>query len=458
MCLEEQKHMHKQNETTTTFPRIGLIIGFSLLMILSTVIIMLPAEVTFGQQGSSPNWAFSGAFLNYTGSSNWNGKLTLSNGSSMSISGNFTGSIKLTVNSVTNQANVTSTPNFAIKDKISYFNGTVQTSDMTETPANASSSLVSLDKLNFGNLLESELNSTNQLYSFSPTLNASLSSAPGVLYQLNSTTKVPALYFKSSVSEETTIPSDLSSTLSGSYSINGSSNIYVALAQNIPLKETLSLQGSTTLQNIQLGLNPLSASASGSFAATVTLASTNINLSAGNNVQQSLISVPNYSTTLDVMSNSTIDGAGTSGNQIVVNVTGPSGTTGVLDVVVSPSLLSSVGITSASQVGVTVDGQTYTNYTITNIGGSYVFTIYYHHSSHNIALSFGNANLGTNKGSVLSVTGGSPSALSLTTILEIASIAVVVVVVVLAVAFMRRRRTTSATAGLAPPAPSSAST
>ncbi|MDH2899586.1 MAG: hypothetical protein PXY39_01310, partial [archaeon] len=356
--------MHKKSETTT-FPRIGLIIGFSLLMILSTVIVMLP-EVTFGQQVSSPNWAFSGAFLNYTGSSNWNGKLTLSNGSSMSIAGNFTGSIKLTVNSVTNQANVTSTPNFAIKDKISYFNGTVQTSDMTETPANASSSLVSLDKLNFGNLLESELNSTNQLYSFSPTLNASLSSAPGVLYQLNSTTKVPALYFKSSVSEETTIPSDLSSTLSGSYSINGSSNIYVALAQNIPLKETLSLQGSTTLQNIQLGLNPLSASASGSFAATVTLASTNINLSAGNNVQQSLISVPNYSTTLDVMSNSTIDGAGTSGNQLVVNVTGPSGTTGVLDVVVSPSLLSSVGITSASQVGVTVDGQTYTNYTITN--------------------------------------------------------------------------------------------
>ncbi|MDH2900157.1 MAG: hypothetical protein PXY39_04225, partial [archaeon] len=138
--------------------------------------------------------------------------------------------------------------------------------------------------------------------------------------------------------------------------------------------------------------------------------------------------------------------------------TGPSGTTGVLDVVVSPSLLSSVGITSASQVGVTVDGQTYTNYTITNIGGSYVFTIYYHHSSHNIALSFGNANLGTNKGSVLYVTGGSPSALSLTTILEIGSIAVVVVVVVLAVAFMRRRRTTSATAALAPPAPSSAST
>lgn len=458
MCLEEQKQMHKNNETTTTFPRIGLIIGFSLLMILSTVIVMLPAEVTFGQQVSSPNWAFTGAFLNYTGSSNWNGKLTLSNGSSMSIAGNFTGSIKLTVNSVTNQANVTSTPNFAIKDKISYFNGTVQTSDMTETPANASSSLVSLDKLNFGNLLESELNSTNQLYSFSPTLNTSLSSAPGVLYQFNSTTKVPALYFKSSVSEKTTIPSDLSSTLSGSYSINGSSNIYVALAQDIPLKETLSLQGSTTLQNIQLGLNPLSASASGSFAATVTLASTNINLSAGNNVQQSLISVPNYSTTLDVMSNSTIDSAGTSGNQLVVNVTGPSGTSGVLDVVVSPSLLNSVGITSTSQVGVTVDGQTYTNYTITNIGGSYVFTIYYHHSSHNIALSFGNANLGTNKGSVLSVTGSSQSALSLTTIIEIASIAVVVVVVVLAVAFMRRRRTTSATAGLAPPPPSSAST
>lgn len=415
-----------------------------------------------GIQGSNPNWVFEGAFLNYSATSNWNGKFTLSNGSSLSIVGNLTGSLKISVGAIQNQtnfltggttleANVTTTPNFAFKDKITYFNGTSQLTDMNEVPANASSGLVPLNSLNFGNILQNELNSTNQLYSFSPKLNVSLSSSPGVLYQLNSTTQVPALHTSASITESASIPSSFASTASGSYSVNGTSNLYMALAHDFPLSETISLNGATTIQNINLN-TPGSASATGSFSAAVTLVATNVNLSVSGSVQQSTVQVPNYSTYLDVISNSTIKSAGTSGNQLLVNVTGPSGTVGILDIVVSPSLLSSAGITSISQVGVSLDGAAYSNYTVTDLGGSYVFIIYYHHSSHQVALSFEKANLGTNQGSISSLAGSNPTSMPLTTIYEIASVVIVVVVVAVAFAFFQRSRTKKAEPAAATPA------
>ena len=412
--------------------------------------------------GSNPDWVFAGAFVSYSVSASWSGKFALSNGSSLEIAGNITGSFMITVNSITSPyANITSTPNLALENKLTYFNGTAQFDDESLTSANASSTVVPLDELNFGNLMQQELNSTSSLYSFSPTFNTTLSSAPGVLYQYNSTTKVPALYLSSSISEQTSIPSNILGSTTGSYSLNGTSDMYIALVQDIPLEETVSLQGSVTLSNLQLSEIPQTASGSGSLTASVTLGSTNVDLSAGNNVQQTIIKIPTYSTSLDVMSNSTIDNATTSGNELIVAVTGPSGTTGVLDVVVSPSLLSNAGITSPSQVGVTLDGNTYTNYTITEVGGSYLFTIYYHHSSHKIALTFGNASLGTNKGSILSVSGSSSSSssstspISTTTILEIVSVVVVVVIVVAVVAFMRRSKTGNME-GTASPSPAPA--
>jgi hypothetical protein len=435
------------------FPRIALVLGLSLLFACSMAVIF-PARIAFGQGTTGSPWVSSGAFLNYTTSANWSGRFALSNGSSMSITGNVTGSFMITVNSVTSlNANITSTPNIALEDKLTYFNGTAQFNGESLTSANASTTIVPLDQLNFGNLMQRELNSTSSLYSFSPTFNASLSTAPGVMYQYNSNTKVPALYLSSSISEQTSIPSSLLGSTTGSYSLNGTSAMYVALVQDIPLKETISLEGSATLSSLQLSAIAQSASGSGSLTASVTLSATNVNLSAGNSVEQSTVKIPSYSTSLDVMSNSTIDNATTSGNELTVAVTGPSGTTGVLDVVVSSSLLTNAGITSTSQIGVTLDGNTYTNYTVTDVGGSYVFTIYYHHSSHKIAMSFGNANLGTNNGSILSVSGSSTysSPISTTTILEIVSVVVVVVVVVAVVGFMRRSKTSSMQGTASPP-------
>jgi hypothetical protein len=467
--------MQKKN---ATFQRLVLVLGFSILLV-SSVAGIFPG-IVFGQTstttnaihfgggvgGSIPDWAFQGAYLNYTISFSANGKLTLSNGSSLSASGSLSGSVKITVNNITNEtflgetlqlANVTEIPNFALTSKLTYFNGTSQTHDMTETAANATTSDIPLTELNFGNLLQNELNSTSSLYSFSPTLNTSLSAAPGVLYQYNSTTKVPALYLTSSVTEKTSLPSNILGSTSGSYSLNGTSNMYIALVQDLPLSEVVSLQGSASVQNLQLSAIAQSATGSGSLSANLVLSATNIDLSAGSNVQQSTISIPNYSTSLDVMSNSTINGASTSGNELIVNVTGPSGTRGVTDVVVSPSLLSGAGITNPSQVGVTVDGTAYTNYTVTDVGGSYVFAIYYHHSSHVIGMTFGNANLGTNTGKVLAVTGSSASSSSLmstTTILEIVGVVIVVIVVVAIVAFTRRSRgSMAASAPTAAPSP-----
>jgi hypothetical protein len=415
------------------------VVAFSLLFISSIAQISPSTSAQSTQQSAgTPSWVFAGAFLNYSVSANLGAAFTLSNGSSLSLSLNFTGSVKEAVNSISgSEANVSSTPNLVLKDIITYFNGTTKTDSQSYTPANASTSTIPLSELNFGKALQEALNSTSSSFFFSPKLNTTLSKAPAMFYQLNSTTKVAALQLSSMLSEKSTIPSSIGA--GGSFSINGTSDSYTTLAQGIPLKETLSLQASGTLNALPLGgVSQQGGTARGSFDLTVTLVDTNISLSSGN-VEQSVIQIPNYSTQLDVVSNSTITSASTSGNELIVNVTGPSGTTGVLDVVVSPALLNESGISSASQVGVTVDGQTYTNYTVTNLGGSYLFTIYYHHSSHGIVLGFGNANLGTNKGTVSSLS-LSPSVISTTLLIEIAVAAVIAVVIVVVIAFMRSSR------------------
>jgi hypothetical protein len=392
------------------------------------------------QESSDPasSWVFAGAFLNYSINANLGVSFALSNGSSMSFALNFTGSVKETVDSVSGgEANVTSTPNLYLNEKTKYLNGTVTTRVKSLTIANASMRTIPISRINFGNVLQQTLNNASSIAYFSPTLNTTLSESPAMLFQLNPTTKVVALHLSSTLSQQSSFPSQAG--ISGSFSINGSFDSYTSLAQGIPLKEVASLRGSGSVQNTAQILGGVSegGTARGNFDLTVSLLDTNVNLSNGN-AEQSVIQIPNYSTQIDLVSNSTITSASTSGSQLIVNVTGPSGTAGVLDVVVSPELLANSGITNASQVGVTIDGQTYSNYTVTDLGGSYLFTIYYHHSSHGIVLAFGNANLGTNKGTITSLS--SSGAISATLLIEIAAAIAAVIVVVFATILIRRSR------------------
>jgi hypothetical protein len=432
---------------------------------LPAVSLVVPISNAQSTQSSSPSWAFSGAYLNYTANGNLAGTFKLSNGSSLSLSFSVNGSLKILVNSISDgNANVTSTPNLVLKQTETFFNGTTSSQTTSETSANASTSDIPLEQLNFGSLLQQEMSNVSSSYFFSPSLNASLSSSPATFYQWNSTTKIPAIELNSSVTQVTALPS--SAGLSGSYSINGTSLAYLTISENIPLKVTSALRGSANIQGAagltqQLAYSDLqesTGSASGNFDLTITLVATNVNLEIGT-VEQSVISVPTYSTSLAVISNSTLNSASTSGNQLIVNVTGPSGTTGVLDVIVSQSLLNQSQITNPSQVTVSLDGQSYTNYTVSEIDGSFVFTIYYHHSSHNIVLGFGNANLGSTKGSISSLSSGGSSSssnpLMLSGTLLYGIIAVIVVVVLVAVFAVMRRGKGAASSPTSAPSPSS---
>jgi hypothetical protein len=428
--------------------KLGSLLALSLLFVSSSFALALPSTSAQSYQGSSSSsttssWVFAGAFLNYGINANLGASFALTNGSSLSFALNFTGTVKEAVNSISgDEANVTSTPNLALNEKTTYLNGTVTTKTESFTSANATTGTIPLSRINFGSVLQQTLNNVNSFAYFSPSLNTSLSETPAMFYQLNSGAKVVALHLSSTLSEQSTFPSQAG--LSGSFSINGSFDSYTSLAQGIPLKEVATLKGSGTIQNagqvLSAGIE--TGTAKGNFDLTVMLVDTNVNLSTGN-AEQSVIQIPNYSTQIDVVSNSTITSASTSNNQLIVNVTGTSGTAGVLDVIISPTLLANSGITNASQVGVTLDGQTYSNYTVTDLGGSYLFTIYYHHSSHGIVLAFGNANLGTNKGTIssLSPSGGIPTTL----LIEIAA-AVAVVVIVLAAVFVRHSRNRGMTA------------
>jgi hypothetical protein len=421
--------------------KLASVIIFSCLIVLS-IVELLPLNYAQQQQQQQQqetvhSWVFAGAFLNYTMNGNLGATFTLTNGSSLSFGLNLSGSEKILVDSISgDQANVTRTPNMMLSEKVTYFNGTSKTHAFSLTPANASTSTVPLRRLNFGNVLEQALNQTSSTLFFSPKLNVTFSRSPAEFYQLKSGAKVAVLHLGASLTEKSSIPSQ--SGTSGSFSLNGTNDLYITLGQGIPLKEALSLKGSGTIQNAgQVLANSQGGSANGNFDFTITLTDTNIGLSSGGNAEQTVIQIPNYSTQLDVVSNSTINSAGTSSNHLIVNVTGPSGTTGVLNVVVSPQILANAGITNASQVGVTVDGQSYSNYTVNDIGGGYVFIIYYHHSSHGIVFSFGNADLGSNSGTISSI---SPSSsISTTLLIEIGGAAAVLVVVVLAIGIVRRR-------------------
>jgi hypothetical protein len=409
---------------------------FAILIIALSLI--LPSAIAFPvgatQQGylaassTAPSWAVAGTFLNYTFNGNLGFSLTLSNGSTLSYSGIITGWYNILVNGISNnEASVTTTPNFNFSSTLKYFNGTTKTSGFLVIPANGTETTnVPLGNFSFGDYISRAMNEANSSYFFSPHLNASYNQSPGVLYQWKSG-NIPAIHLSSSVSTQATFPGGVGG-LSGSYSISGQFESYSSMVQNIPLKVTLNMQGSATISNLQ-SLLVSSGTGSGNVQLTIMLTNTNVDLSAGN-VQQASIQIPAYSASLNVISNSTISSAGTSGNRLVVNVTGQSGTEGVMNVVVSQSMLAKAGIASISQVVVTVDGQAYTNYTVTNLGGSYVFTIYYHHSSHSVTLVFGNANLGTNYGTISSLSGSSLFGGISTETLIIIAVAIVAVIVI----------------------------
>jgi hypothetical protein len=439
----------KGNFVVVVVSSLALIFALASLSFGANLSMGVPHALAVSGGSEAPSWVTAGAYLNYTANGGFGFSVKLSNGSSISYSGNVTGSVRSTVESVSNgEANVTQVPNLMLTETLHYFNGTNQMRSLDETPANStSSSMVSLETLNFGNLLQEELNSINSSYSFSPNLNTSLTSAPGVLYNWNGQSVV-AFHLASTVSSATSIPS--TEGVSGTYTLSGSSSTYIALANDILLQTTFSISGSASISN--LGLVQQSATGSGNAEFTITLASSNIDFSTGSS-EQAVISVPSLSASIDVVSNSTINSAGTNGSELVVSVTGTSGTSGVMDVIVSSSMLQKAGITDSSQVSVTVDGQAYSNYTVSNLGGAYVFVIYYHHSSHNVALTFGSANLGTNSGTISSVSPTSTGLFGLSTdMLLIAVVVVVVVVAGLGYFFFARGRRSAA---VAPPPPTS---
>jgi hypothetical protein len=418
------------------------IIILTALMILSSST-LLPQFSSASAPSATPPWITTGAYLNYSATGDFSINEKISNGSTMSFGGTLSGSVKITVNGVSNtQASVTYTPNIVFKESDTFFNGTTTTNSGAFTPINGTSTETEhLSQFSFGNEFNELESLANTTYGFSPNFNVTLTKNPGALFQLNSTTKLVALQVNSSVTESFALPEGgLSGEAAPSVSLNGTFGSYTSIADQLPLQLSLSYQGASTINGASLGLlesSGLSASVSGKADFEASLTSTNVNLPTGGN--QATIDVPNYSTSLYVLSNSTISGAGTSGNQLVVNVTGPSGTHGVLDVFVSNSMLAKIGISNATQVGVTVDGQSYSNYTLTELDGGYLFTIYYHHSSHTVAMSFGNANFGTNKGSVSSI-GGSSSAVGLSSVELYAIVGVIVVAVIAAIALTMMRR------------------
>ncbi len=355
--------------------------------------------------GQTPTWIASGAYMNYSVGFNAQASFTLSNGSKISFSESVTGTYKVVIESVSNgYANVTTIPNVRIKGSLTSINGTTSSSQSAATPANATSSkLVPLGQLSLNNVTEGLLSSVNSSFLFSPTLNATETTSPASSYVFQGST-ITVLELKSSIRATAPVPS--SAGVSGSYTVTGSSDIVVSLANQVPLKVSIQLQGSASIQTLQPTQgSPSSGTGGGSLQVNIGLLSTNVDLSTGNS-QQATIPVPSYSASVYVVSNSTIKSASTNGNELVVNVTGPTGTTGVLDVIISMGLMHNAGITNLNQIGVSVDGQPYSNYTITSLGGNVVLMVYYHHSSHAITVTLGSANLGSNQGTLSYVVGG----------------------------------------------------
>lgn len=420
-----------------------------------------------GQTGTdqTPTWVASGAYMNYSAGFNAQASFTLSNGSKISLSESITGTYKVAIESVSNgYANVTTIPNVIIKGSLTSINGTTSSSQSAATPANATSSkLVPLSQLSLNNVTEGLLSSVNSSFLFSPTLNATQTTSPASSYVFQGST-IAVLELKSSISATAPVPS--SAGVGGSYTITGSSDVVVSLANEVPLKVSIQLQGSASIQALQTTQGaPPSGTGAGSLQLNIELLSTNIDLSTGNS-QQAKIPVPSYSASVYVLSNSTIESASTNGNELVVNVTGPTGTTGVLDVIISQGLMQKAGITNLNQIGVRLDGQPYSNYTVTTLGGNVILMIYYHHSSHAITVTLGSANLGSNQGTLSYVVGGptgtgtgtAPSqGSSFSWLFVLPIIGVLIVVVVLLIMIRNRSKQGRASDSSPTPAPSAGS-
>jgi hypothetical protein len=381
------------------------------------------------------SWITAGTFLNYSVGGSFAVTLTLSNGSKASISGDVSGTYQVTVNSVQNgQASITTTPNVSFSETTKYFNGTSRVQTHSLTQANATTATKNLGDIDFGNQMQNFVNQYNSTYFFSPHFNASKSISPGYLYSYKST-NVVAIHVSLSMSAGGSLP--VSSGFSSDYSINGTLDYYRAMSPNIPLKLALSIQGSADVSGLPVSVSQVSgASATASGSLTIALNNTNVALTTGN-AQQGSVNVPALSASLDVVSNSTITGVGTSGNKLVVNVTGPSGTTGVMNVIITQRMLERANVTNINQIGIVVDGNSYFDYTVGQIGDAYIFTIYYHHSSHTMDMTFGSAKLGSNTGSVSSIAPSGLFGLTYTTLAIIA--AVVVIIVIVGFVFITRR-------------------
>ncbi len=443
---------------------VSIFLALTLLIISSIVAGPLHSAATgaVSRPQSQPSWIVAGAYLNYSVNGNLAAVDSLGNGSKMSVSESIAGTLKVSINGVSgNQVSITTTPNVVYKGSMTAINGSTQSQSGAAIPANSTQTTnVNLNQFSFGNEMQQLTSLANSSYGFSPEFNVTLSKNPGALYPFNSTTNYVALALNSSLSEHVTMPQQIGS--GGTFSINGTMNSFTSLLDNIPLKITYSFVGTASLSSIGgIGVGGApgldSGTVSANFGATIQLLTTNIVLPTGN-ANQGVVSIPNLSASPDVLSNSTITGAGTSGNQLVVNVTGPSGTHGVLEVIISPSMLTKAGIDNVSQVQVTEDGQAYSNYTVSQLGGSYIFTIYYHHSSHSIGMTFGHANLGNNQASISSI---APSAtpntilgMSTTEVLVFAVVVIFVVIGAIAFAMMRRKKQAPTTPeAVNPPAP-----
>ncbi|MGI0084931.1 MAG: hypothetical protein ACREBQ_07605, partial [Nitrososphaerales archaeon] len=284
----------------------------------------------------TPSWILAGSFLDYQISMNSSVTVNLgslsqySGGSQYSFNYTMQGTTKLLVNSILNgNANVSFTPNFTLKYSASYPNGTLYTQTQSETSANATSFLVPLSLFGSNNVFsDSNLSSFGGLSFFSPNLNISLNRTPLGLYNWNGKS-LAVIHLDSNITDNQNLSFGKNSGL-GVLSLHGTLNGYYTASQDLPLYVGLNLTGSVAIGQVTGNIRS---------ALALSLTNTNIDLGSGQD-QEATINVPAYSTTLYVLSNSTIQSSSTAGNQLLLSVSGTSGTQGYVTVVVSRQLLN----------------------------------------------------------------------------------------------------------------------
>src|SRR5579871_2756352 len=116
--------MHKQDS------KLILVTCFTALIVLLLSSSMFAIPLRFpvsaaSQPSETPPWITAGTYLNYSVAGSFSFGEKLSNGSSMSLSGTISGSIKILVNGVSDtQASITYSPNIVYKETQTFFNGT----------------------------------------------------------------------------------------------------------------------------------------------------------------------------------------------------------------------------------------------------------------------------------------------------------------------------------------------